>query len=107
MAGHTIAFRKPRTPIQKPVAVEIKYTAAPRKPRPYTADDPEACPFTFSFIRISFFHHHSQGWHFLFSLRQLQACLTDRYPLRTEYYKPGDNFSWQARNCNLHLAIHY
>lgn len=32
--GQTIAFRNPKTPIQKPVAVDMKYITAPKKPNP-------------------------------------------------------------------------
>ena len=38
--GHTIALRKPNTPIQNVVAVDMKYMAAPMKPNPYTASPP-------------------------------------------------------------------
>jgi hypothetical protein len=37
IAGHTIAFKNPITPIQNPEACEMKYIAAPMKPSPYTA----------------------------------------------------------------------
>lgn len=38
-AGQTNAFKNPTTPIQKVVAVLMKYIAAPITPRPYTAPD--------------------------------------------------------------------
>jgi hypothetical protein len=59
IAGQTMAFRNPNTPAQKPTACEIKYTAAPINPKPYTALAAGAHRLILSFMifpSVSIFH---------------------------------------------------